>query len=112
MQFFSTEDEFQHLQQSFMEKYYLEFDDSEENKLSYTPIFNEYVCGTFSFMILVEMEVGYLNVIYYILLSQIEVLEKHLEQQLVKQIPGFNMDAFTHSLKYVIWIHPFFWTLD
>ncbi len=46
------------------------------------------------------------------LLSQIEVLEKHLEQQLVKQIPGFNMDAFTHSLKYAIWIHPFVWTLD
>uniref|UniRef100_A0A673M7X2 ADP-ribosylation factor-like protein 2-binding protein n=1 Tax=Sinocyclocheilus rhinocerous TaxID=307959 RepID=A0A673M7X2_9TELE len=66
------EDEFQHLQQSFMEKYYLEFDDSEENKLSYTPIFNEYI----------------------------EVLEKHLEQQLVERIPGFNMDAFIHSLKW------------
>ncbi len=51
MQFFSTEDEFQHLQQSFMEKYYLEFEDSEENKLSYTPIFNEYVCGIFSFIL-------------------------------------------------------------
>ncbi|XP_051580240.1 ADP-ribosylation factor-like protein 2-binding protein [Myxocyprinus asiaticus] len=65
------EDEFQHLQQSFMEKYYLEFDDSEENKLSYTPIFNEYI----------------------------QILEKHLEQQLMERIPGFNMDAFTHSLK-------------
>ncbi|XP_016118368.1 ADP-ribosylation factor-like protein 2-binding protein isoform X2 [Sinocyclocheilus grahami] len=54
-----------------MEKYYLEFDDSEENKLSYTPIFNEYI----------------------------EILEKHLEHQLVEQIPGFNMDVFTHSLK-------------
>lgn len=42
------------------------------------------------------------------LLSQIEVLEKHLEQQLVKQIPGFSMDAFTHSLKYAKWIHPLF----
>ncbi|XP_065139351.1 ADP-ribosylation factor-like protein 2-binding protein isoform X2 [Paramisgurnus dabryanus] len=65
------EDEFQHLQQSFMEKYYIEFDDSEENKLSYTPIFNEYI----------------------------EILEKHLEQQLIERIPGFNMDAFTISLK-------------
>lgn len=37
------EEEFQQLQQSFMEKHYLEFDDSDENKLSYTPIFNEYV---------------------------------------------------------------------
>lgn len=26
-----------------MEKHYLEFDDSEENKLSYTTIFNDYV---------------------------------------------------------------------
>ncbi|KTF81480.1 hypothetical protein cypCar_00013307 [Cyprinus carpio] len=68
---FSTEEEFQHLQQCFMEKYYLEFDVSEENKLSYTPIFNEYI----------------------------EVLEKHLERQLVERIPGFNMVAFTHSLK-------------
>ncbi|KAL6479067.1 hypothetical protein MHYP_G00125000, partial [Metynnis hypsauchen] len=65
------EDAFQNLQQSFMEKYYLEFDDSEENKLSYTPIFNEYV----------------------------DLLEKYLEQQLIERIPGFNMNDFTHSLK-------------
>ncbi|XP_041693285.1 ADP-ribosylation factor-like protein 2-binding protein isoform X1 [Coregonus clupeaformis] len=37
------EDDFQHLHQRFMEKHYLEFDDSEENKLTYTPIFNKYV---------------------------------------------------------------------
>lgn len=65
------EDDFQNLQQSFMEKYYLEFDDSEENKLSYTAIFNEYV----------------------------DLLEKYLEQQLIERIPGFNMNDFTHSLK-------------
>jgi len=45
-----------------MEKYYLEFDESEENKLSYTPIFNEYVRDTFEFLYhtfvtLVEMEI-------------------------------------------------------
>lgn len=40
---FILEDDFQQLQQSFMEKHYLEFDDSDENKLSYTAIFNEYV---------------------------------------------------------------------
>lgn len=40
---FLPEEEFQQLQQSFMEKHYLQFEDSEENKLSYTPIFNEYV---------------------------------------------------------------------
>ncbi|XP_062860226.1 ADP-ribosylation factor-like protein 2-binding protein [Trichomycterus rosablanca] len=65
------EDDFQNLQQSFMEKYYLEFEDTEENKLIYTPIFNEYV----------------------------DLLEKYLEQQLIKRIPGFNMNDFTHSLK-------------
>lgn len=40
---FLSEEDFQQLQQSFMEKHYLEFEDSDENKLSYTPIFNEYV---------------------------------------------------------------------
>nr|XP_046149510.1 ADP-ribosylation factor-like protein 2-binding protein isoform X1 [Oncorhynchus gorbuscha] len=65
------EDDFQHMQQSFMEKHYLEFDDSEENKLTYTPIFNEYI----------------------------ELLEKQLEQQLMERIPGFNMSTFTQLLK-------------
>lgn len=37
------DEEFRQLQQNFMEKHYLEFEDSEENKLSYTTIFNEYV---------------------------------------------------------------------
>ncbi|KAM9375641.1 ADP-ribosylation factor-like protein 2-binding protein isoform 2-T2 [Pholidichthys leucotaenia] len=64
------EENFQQLQQSFMEKHYLEFDDSEENKLSYTPIFTEYV----------------------------DVLEKHLEHQLVERIQGFNMNAFIELL--------------
>ncbi|XP_076846966.1 ADP-ribosylation factor-like protein 2-binding protein [Brachyhypopomus gauderio] len=63
--------EFQNLQQSFMEKYYLEFEDSEENKLIYTSIFNEYV----------------------------DLLEKYLEQQLIERIPGFNMNDFIHTLK-------------
>ncbi|XP_060932016.1 ADP-ribosylation factor-like protein 2-binding protein [Limanda limanda] len=64
------EEEFQQLQQSFMEKYYLEFDDSDENKLSYTPIFKEYV----------------------------DRLEKHLEQQLMERIPDFNMNNFIELL--------------
>ncbi|OWK15667.1 ARL2BP [Cervus elaphus hippelaphus] len=37
-----TDDEFQLLQRNFMDKYYQEFEDTEENKLTYTPIFNEY----------------------------------------------------------------------
>ena len=40
-----SDDEFQLLQRNFMEKYYQEFEDTEENKLTYTPIFNEYVSG-------------------------------------------------------------------
>ncbi|XP_022075227.1 ADP-ribosylation factor-like protein 2-binding protein isoform X2 [Acanthochromis polyacanthus] len=64
------EEDFQQLQHSFMDKYYLEFDDSDENKLSYTPIFNEYV----------------------------DQLEKYLEQQLTERIPDFNMDTFIELL--------------
>ncbi|KAF0041476.1 hypothetical protein F2P81_007374 [Scophthalmus maximus] len=64
------EGEFQQLQQNFMEKYYLEFDNTEEIKLSYTPIFNEYV----------------------------DLLGKHLEQQVMERIPGFNMDKFIELL--------------
>lgn len=64
------EDEFQQLQQSFMEKYYSQFDDSDENKLTYTPIFNEYV----------------------------NLLEKHLEQQLTERIPDFDMNTFIQLL--------------
>lgn len=64
------DEEFQQLQQSFMEKYYLEFEDSDENKLSYTPIFNEYV----------------------------DLLEKHLEQQVMERIPDFDMKTFIELL--------------
>ncbi|XP_010778971.1 ADP-ribosylation factor-like protein 2-binding protein isoform X2 [Notothenia coriiceps] len=64
------EEEFQQLQQNFMDKHYLEFDDSDENKLSYTSIFNAYV----------------------------DLLEKHLEQQLLERIPTFNMNSFIELL--------------
>ncbi|KAM8891015.1 ADP-ribosylation factor-like protein 2-binding protein isoform 2-T3 [Spinachia spinachia] len=64
------EEKFQQLQQRFMDQNYLEFEDSDENKLSYTPIFNEYV----------------------------ELLEKNLEQQLKERIPTFNMNTFVKRL--------------
>ncbi|XP_044047969.1 ADP-ribosylation factor-like protein 2-binding protein [Siniperca chuatsi] len=64
------EEDFQQLQKSFLDKHYLEFDDSDENKLSYTPIFNDYV----------------------------DLLEKHLELQLMERIPGFNMNIFIEML--------------
>lgn len=38
-----SDDDFQLIQRNFMDKYYQEFDHTEENKLIYTPIFNEYV---------------------------------------------------------------------
>ncbi|XP_038149892.1 ADP-ribosylation factor-like protein 2-binding protein [Cyprinodon tularosa] len=64
------EEDFQHLKQRFMDQYYQEFDESDENKLSYTSIFNEYV----------------------------DLLEKPLEQYLMTRIPGFNMNTFTKML--------------
>ncbi|KAJ8281189.1 hypothetical protein GJAV_G00064520 [Gymnothorax javanicus] len=65
------EERFQNLQQGFMEKYYLEFEDTEENKLSYMPIFQEYI----------------------------ELLESDIEQQLMERIPGFSMSSFIRSLQ-------------
>lgn len=122
-----------------MEKYYLEFDDSDENKLIYTSIFNEYVsCFTqlvnfhaniplfwtwlySEFVTSVKnglsQQEGYANI--YLIYSfwpksvevnllnrlifnhahfccfvEIDLLEKHLEQQLTERIPGFNMNKF------------------
>ncbi|XP_001508673.1 ADP-ribosylation factor-like protein 2-binding protein [Ornithorhynchus anatinus] len=64
------DEEFQMLQRNFMDKYYQEFEDTEENKLIYTPIFNEYI----------------------------SLIEKYIEEQLLERIPGFNMPAFTATL--------------
>ncbi|XP_040489286.1 ADP-ribosylation factor-like protein 2-binding protein isoform X2 [Ursus maritimus] len=66
------DDEFQLLQRNFMDKYYQEFEDTEENKLTYTPIFNEYI----------------------------SLVEKYIEEQLLERIPGFNMAAFTTTLQH------------
>ncbi|KAM9302441.1 ADP-ribosylation factor-like protein 2-binding protein [Gastrophryne carolinensis] len=65
------EDEFQILQRNFLEKYYKEFEDTEENKLTYTPIFNEYIC----------------------------LVEKFIEEQLIQRIPAFSMSTFISSLQ-------------
>ncbi|XP_048731840.1 ADP-ribosylation factor-like protein 2-binding protein isoform X1 [Ostrea edulis] len=61
------EDEFQTLQNNFMEKYYLEFEDTEENKFCYTDIHREYI----------------------------ELIEKYLEEELSKRIENFSMGEFT-----------------
>ncbi|XP_051024753.1 ADP-ribosylation factor-like protein 2-binding protein isoform X1 [Acomys russatus] len=77
------DDEFQLLQRNFMDKYYQEFEDTEENKLTYTPIFNEYRAHTFLSPRL-----------------QISLVEKYIEEQLLERIPGFNMAAFTTTLQH------------
>ena len=64
-------DEFLQLQHNFMEKYYLEFEDTEENKFVYTDIFQEYGA----------------------------IVEKYLVDQLKKKIPNFSMDKFAASLQ-------------
>nr|XP_022340132.1 ADP-ribosylation factor-like protein 2-binding protein isoform X2 [Crassostrea virginica] len=64
------EDEFQTLQNDFMEKYYLEFEDTEENKFCYTDIHREYI----------------------------ELIEKYLEEELSKRIEDFSMGEFTKMI--------------
>ncbi|XP_076255974.1 ADP-ribosylation factor-like protein 2-binding protein isoform X2 [Rhynchophorus ferrugineus] len=51
------------IQNNFLETYYKEFEDDDENKLIYTDIFRDYL----------------------------ETVEKHIENELIKQIPGFQM---------------------
>lgn len=65
----ALDSEFEVLQRNFMDKYYQEFEGREENKLSYTPIFNDYL----------------------------SLAEKYIERRLLGWIPGFNMAAFTQS---------------
>ena len=43
LHYFVTEDSFQELQNDFMQRYYLDIDESDENKLFYTDIHKEYV---------------------------------------------------------------------
>eukprot|EP00794_Sanderia_malayensis_P018556 gene18556-20423_t len=65
------DDKFQDLQDSFMDQYYKEFEDTEENKLIYMDIFKEYT----------------------------EMLEKYIEEKLCKAIDGFSMEQFQSSLE-------------
>lgn len=64
-------EEFQSLQDSFMLKYYKEFDDTEENKFIYTDIFHEYT----------------------------STIEKHLNNELARRVSGFSMEKFISSLQ-------------
>uniref|UniRef100_A0AAJ7WL48 ADP-ribosylation factor-like protein 2-binding protein n=1 Tax=Petromyzon marinus TaxID=7757 RepID=A0AAJ7WL48_PETMA len=61
---------FQEMQRRFMDENYREFEDTEENKLSYTQIFHQYM----------------------------ELIEGYITAQLSARLPGFSMATFVQSL--------------
>ena len=65
------EDQFEKMQNDFLEKYYKEFEDKNENKLIYTQIFKEYTALT----------------------------EKYIETNLIKRLPKYNIDDFYKLLE-------------
>ncbi|XP_022911674.1 ADP-ribosylation factor-like protein 2-binding protein [Onthophagus taurus] len=65
------EDEFLRLHDEFMEKYWQEFDDTEENKFVYTDIFKEYQ----------------------------NTIEKYIERGLNNKLEGFCMKEFEDEMK-------------
>ena len=73
-----------------MEKYYNEFDDTEENKFIYTDIFKQYVSQNAS---------HFHNNILINFIYQTELVEGHLESELQARLPHFNMDKFMKSLE-------------
>ncbi|XP_075916202.1 ADP-ribosylation factor-like protein 2-binding protein [Petromyzon marinus] len=58
------------MQRRFMDENYREFEDTEENKLSYTQIFHQYM----------------------------ELIEGYITAQLSARLPGFSMATFVQSL--------------
>ncbi|GAB1600273.1 ADP-ribosylation factor-like protein 2-binding protein [Argonauta hians] len=64
------EDEFQMIQHNFLEKYFHEFIDTDENKFIYTDIHREYI----------------------------SLVEKYLNERLVSQVPEFSMSEFMHQM--------------
>ncbi|XP_023241036.1 ADP-ribosylation factor-like protein 2-binding protein isoform X2 [Centruroides sculpturatus] len=65
------EPDFQKLQNDFLEKYYVCFEDKEENKLEYMDIFREYT----------------------------DLIESYIETELNKRIPDFNMAQFLKQMQ-------------
>lgn len=59
------------IQTNFLEKYYKEFEDDEENRLIYMDIFKKYL----------------------------STVEKYIEEQLTNRIPGFNLKQFEADLE-------------
>lgn len=65
------DENFTNLQTKFLEEYWREFDDEEENKLVYMDIFRKYIL----------------------------TIEKYLEERLLTSIKDFNMRHFEQQLK-------------
>ncbi|KAK3709777.1 hypothetical protein RRG08_028810 [Elysia crispata] len=65
------EESFQIMQNGFLEKYYKEFDDTEENKFCYTDIHKEYIT----------------------------LIEAYLDSELKKRLPDFSMIEFSQQLQ-------------
>uniref|UniRef100_A0A0B7AGV8 ADP-ribosylation factor-like protein 2-binding protein n=2 Tax=Arion vulgaris TaxID=1028688 RepID=A0A0B7AGV8_9EUPU len=65
------EESFQSIQNGFLEKYYKEFEDTEENKFCYTDIHKEYI----------------------------STIESYLETELKKRMPDFSMQEFFQNLQ-------------
>ncbi|XP_018576501.1 ADP-ribosylation factor-like protein 2-binding protein [Anoplophora glabripennis] len=66
-----VDENFMNLQSKFLEEYWREFDNEEENKLVYTDIFKKYI----------------------------STIEKHLEEKLLISIKDFNMKHFEQELE-------------
>jgi ADP-ribosylation factor 2-binding protein len=67
----SVDDEFQELQSKFFAKYCNEFEETDENKFSYTAIFEEYMA----------------------------TVEAYIEARLEAEIPGFDMEEFLAQIE-------------
>lgn len=65
------DEEFVKLHSDFMDNYWHEFDDDDENKLIYTHIFRQYN----------------------------EIIEKFIEKQLTEKLPEFSMVEFEKELR-------------
>ncbi|XP_050302678.1 ADP-ribosylation factor-like protein 2-binding protein [Anthonomus grandis grandis] len=64
-------DQFYEIQSRFLEEYYGEFEDEEENRLIYMDIFKNYL----------------------------ETVEKYIEEELLKKIPEFSLKTFESQLE-------------
>lgn len=67
-------DKFRDLQNQFLDKYWKEFEDLDENKFVYMDIFKEYT----------------------------DTIEQYIDNHLTTHIQGFSMEDFLETLQYVI----------